>query len=108
MKTYFFEIQKFGNSVLIVEISVVQRNHGIGHCILEISQIEFYDFIDENVGIGETCKIILPKRSFLGSIVEREMKFFDGLLICSKRILFFQLFYQSLSYFYISEISEET
>ena len=108
MESYFLEVQKFGYRALIVEISVIQRDDGIGHRILEISQIEFYDFIDENIGIGETRKIILPKRCFLDPIDERNMEFLDGLLISTQCICFFQFFHQNLGFFHISEISEET
>lgn len=52
MKSDFFEIQKFTDGILIVEIAIIQRNKSIYHSVLEISEIKFYDLIDENIGIG--------------------------------------------------------
>jgi len=70
-----------------MEISVIQRDDGVGHRILEISQIEFYDFIDEDIGIRKIDEIILPKRCFFDPINKGRMKFFDGFLISAERIL---------------------
>ena len=89
MESYLLEVQEFCYRALIVEISVIERDAGISHRILEISQIEFYDPIDEDVGIGETGEIILPKRSLFGPIGEREMESLDGLLIGTEYILLF-------------------
>jgi hypothetical protein len=90
METDFFEIQEFSDCSLIVEISVIERQYSVCHRILEISQIKFYDPVDEDMGIRESSKIIFPKRSLLSPIVEGEMKFLDRLLMSSKHILFFE------------------
>jgi len=108
METYLFEIQEFGYRALIVEISVIERNDGVCHRILEISQIKFDDSIDENIGIGKIREIVLPEWRFLDPICEREMEFFDAFLISGKRIFLFEFLHQRLNFFHISEISEET
>jgi len=107
MEADLLEIQEFGNRLLIMEISVVQRDDGIDHRILEIPQIEFYDRIDEDVGIRKTCEIVFPKRCFFDPIRERKMEFLDGFLIRSERISLFQGFHQFLGHLRIGEISEE-
>lgn len=108
MESDLLEIKEFSDRILIMEISVVERDDRIRHRILEVSQIEFYEFVDEDVGVRETVEIILPERSLLDSIDERKMEFLYGLLIGGKRISLFQLFHQFLSNLHISEISEES
>lgn len=108
METDLLEVQELGNRLLIMEISVVQRDDSIDHRILEISQIEFYDLIDEDIGIGEIREIVFPKRCFLGPISERKVEFLDGFLIRGERILLFQFFHQWVNLLRISKISEES
>lgn len=101
-------IEEFCYRILVMEIAVVERDERIHHCILEISQIEFYDPVDEDIGIRQCGEIIFPQRRLFCPIAEREMEFPDGFLIRSRRISFLELLEQCLRLLHISEISEQS
>jgi len=102
----FFEIEKFGYSVLVVEISVIERYCRVDACILEIHQIIFNHFIDHGIRIGKLIQKIFPQSSLLAPIAEWEMKFFDILLVLTKFVGFSLIADELLSCLDICIISE--